>query len=190
MKIKPVFNKESQLFVWEINDINLPNDIDEQLSNIEWNPYYTDNDGHPVGRYIGNDICIGNYTDTALLEIKNHLVNDIFYENIHQAWPGGYLKNYDMSNQSHSIIKDISNTDMGEHWDNFLVYGVFIFNLKDNPEARTTYYDFKSEKLIYQGPTKKGSGVFHLNSAACLHNGYNRGNEDRIISMTVLDVKN
>jgi len=189
MKIKPVFNKESQLFVWEINDINLPIDIDEQLSNIEWKPYYTDNDGHPVGRYFAH-INNTNYVDTTLLEIKNHLVNDIFYENIHQAWPDDYLKNYDMSNQTHSIIKDISNTDMGEHWDSFLVYGVFIFNLKDNPEARTTYYDFKSQKLIYQGPTKKGSGIFHLNSAACLHNGYNRGNEDRIISMTVLDVRN
>jgi len=190
MKIQPVFDKESQLFVWEISDISLPMDIDNKLSNIEWISYYANIEENSARRYIGNDIGIGNYTDTALLEIKNHLVNDIFYENIHQAWPDDYLKNYDIPKNTHSIIKDIPNTDMGEHWDNFLIYGVFIFNLKDNPNARTAYYDFKTETLLYEGPTKKGTGIFHLNSAACLHSGYNKGNEDRIISMTVLSVKN
>lgn len=189
MKITPVFNKESQLFVWEISDITLPNNIDTQLSNIKWNPYQEPTEGQPVGRYVG-EVNIDEYTDNALSELYNQITKNIFYENIHQAFSIDYIKKYNVLNKTHSIIKDIADTDMGPHWDNFLVFGVFIYNLKDNPNARTTYYDYKTEELIYEGPTKKGTGIFHINSIACLHSGHNKGNEERIISMTILDVKN
>lgn len=189
MKITPVFDKESQLFVWEIGDIQLPNDIDIQLSDVVWNSYGESTEGQPVSRYIG-EFNIDEYTTNSLSEIHGELKKNIFYENIHQAFSVDYIKKYNILDNSHSIIKDTVDTDMGPHWDNFLVFGVFIYNLKDNPNARTTYYDYKTEELIYEGPTKKGTGIFHINSAACLHSGHNKGNEERIISMTVLHVKN
>ena len=189
MKITPVFDEESQLFVWEISDINLPNDIDTKLSHMRWNPYCEELDGQPASRYIG-DSNIDEYTSNTLSVIYKQITKNIFYKNIHEAFSIDYIKKYNILNTSHSIIKDLSGTDMGAHWDNFLVFGVFIYNLKDNADARTSYYDYKTEKLIYEGPTKKGTGVFHINSAACLHSGHNKGNEERVISYTVLDVKN
>ena len=56
---------------------------------------------------------------------------------------------------------------MSRHIDNRFVLGVLIINLQDNPDSTCTNFwsnNWEDNDPWYKSPTKKGTGVFMLNS--------------------------
>ena len=65
------------------------------------------------------------------------------------------------------ILNDLPGFNMSRHIDNRFVLGVLIINLQDNPDSTCTNFwsnNWEDNDPWYKSPTKKGTGVFMLNS--------------------------
>ena len=71
---------------------------------------------------------------------------------------------------------------MDKHLDNRIIAGVLIINLVDNPEETGTKFSPTFDEVTkYQAPTKKGSGIFFLNSHNMWHSIENNSDRNRYI---------
>lgn len=96
------------------------------------------------------------------------------------------------------IIKDEPGFSMRAHFDNNAVVGNIFFNLVDNDNVSTEFFNtfttFHKEvldeetNLMYVAPTEAGRGVFFLNSSHLYHNITNRTNKSRFVINAVVFV--
>lgn len=88
-----------------------------------------------------------------------------------------------------TIIKDVPGSHMGYHLDNRAMFGVLIINVIDNPPGvSTTFSRTYNGEILYQAPTKKGSGVFFLNTHEMWHKIENFSSHDRYTIMRMVGV--
>jgi hypothetical protein len=77
------------------------------------------------------------------------------------------------------IFMDTPGVVMNTHFDDRITFGTFILNLNDNSKS-TKFHDYRNNnKIIYEAPKEKGTGVFFLNNENSLHSYIHNGNENR-----------
>lgn len=182
MILTPVFEKESTQFVWEIDNFNLPDDIDILIDNSEWE-FYNQYEGSN-NRYITQLTELHPYMENATKIIQELIRNQTHY-NYQWTWPSYFTSKCKLrAHESTLYLKDTPGFNMGIHIDNMLVFGTLIVNLRDCENSRTVYYsDNRGSEITYKGPTQKGTGIFHLNGFDLHHTGLNEGSDDRYIAM-------
>jgi hypothetical protein len=93
------------------------------------------------------------------------------------------------SAENFTILKDLPGSAMGSHLDNRAMFGAFIINLIDNPAGASTVFSrtFNGE-MLYQAPTKKGDGVFFINTHEMWHKIENFSSDDRYVIIRMVGV--
>ena len=184
--------------VWELTEFDLPelaidSLLDTSVANVLQNnskrePNHLDWDNpnhfHFKERWFG-------HTN----KIQKYLKSERAYEECTELlsmWPNRFERfEWGQGEQSIQIIHDRSGFKMSPHIDNRMVIGVVIINLQDNPKDSGT--TFHKEPLVsspwYNGPTKKGTGVFFLNNWNSWHSIENNG-VDRLIAYDVMPLSN
>jgi len=187
MIIKPS-SKISDYPVFEITEIEIPEVITQQINTGEWVPH---NHNKPSDQlYIPNgrskmDLT-PELTSLALYVSKQVglYINKQKDYNINKEFPEYYLTKKDLQFFQAEYVRDDPGYDMGKHLDNRIMFGTLIINLADNDKSHTRYYDGKnSEEPIYNGPSTKGTGVFHINTHKVYHDGVNKGDGYRYITI-------
>ncbi len=115
------------------------------------------------------------FSDDFLYDIVNKIYNENPYT-MERIWPlntdrYGVFTNFlkEQVNITTSIFMDTPGFELIKHFDNRLVFGNFILNLIDNPVS-TKFYDYtRNDRLIYEAPYKKGTGVFFVNYENTYH---------------------
>ena len=88
-----------------------------------------------------------------------------------------------------TIFMDTPGFNLNTHFDNRLTFGNFILNLNDNPNS-TKFHDYRNNnKIIYEAPTEKGTGVFFLNHENTFHSYIHNGNENRYVMVSTVIMK-
>lgn len=194
MKIKRVDGLKS---VFEIIEI----DININISDFNDSDFVYQ-DGFELPQYRKTlkfyDGLSNNFFQKFLKEFDSEFKKIINEDDIGEWYSLDYFKNYDFTINGFggaSINKDSSYFNMGPHIDGKQGILTGIINLKDNPNAHTVYYHkevkdnlYKTEEL-YRGPSKKGTGVFHINRPNLWHTGINKGNQERFQMMMYFPYK-
>ena len=191
MNFTPVINFDKSKYpIWEINNINIPDELYKSVQNGGWSPYSPEGSKYnpqPKTRFILENY---DYSITKDLSIQ---INDFISKQ----------KDYDLQlvdNYHPDIIprrirsltwriepvKDILGYKLGVHLDYKVGIGTAIINLRDNKTVTEYFADEKGEKLIYKGTGKKGTGVIHLNTPYTYHRVRNTSGENRYILHCVL----
>lgn len=89
------------------------------------------------------------------------------------------------------VMKDEAGYSMEKHFDNRAVFGNIFFNLTDNGNTSTEFYNTfttgykevlnKDTNLMYKGPNKKGQGIWFMNNSHLLHSINNSGDQNRFV---------
>lgn len=93
------------------------------------------------------------------------------------------------------ILLDGGGFYMEPHLDNRDVFAVVIVNLQDNPEGSGTQMISPFERrpsmkdqTVYQGPTKKGTGILFFNNWNTWHRIENNSNKNRLIAYYTIGI--
>lgn len=192
MNIKPIFSSDQKkLFAWELSDVTIPDPVEELINANEFTDYNTSK--QPGGLSHPSSRLKLNVEDNTVYDLFRGLSMELFYFIINQkdyiidsVWPATFIesiKNRQLSLFGTEIVRDDPGFAMGKHLDNNATFATYLLNLRDNNDAFSEYWDYKDEnKLLYEGPSKKGTGVLHINSPYLLHQGSNKGSEYRYIA--------
>ena len=198
MKITPVFNDPNAVPIWSIEDIEIPNPIQDACQQKDtWIAY----PGHKNGRYNHKEehlLCYGLKVNN-LEKINNTLIhflkNQQDYDFDSYFPVAKFQSKLDDSKFVFNIVRDNPGFKQGPHKDNRFVMCSTIINLVDNDEgAGTYYYDYfdyytkDKQTLIYKGPSKKGTGLLHVNTCVNLHEGWNNTESNRFIAFGNIEV--
>lgn len=169
--------------VFEINDIDLGNYFSKGNFN-QWDIHYKRKDALRLRSTSNFDAKLHQHL-TDLFQDINDQVHKLIKQSKIDWWPYDYVEKYDFGYKrgTISVYKDSSNFNMGLHIDNGLSFATSIINLQDNEGAHTVYYDNNTHEEIYRGPSKKGSGVIHINQPGLLHTGVNESDDERFFLM-------
>jgi hypothetical protein len=169
MKMTSVHN---EIPVWEVSDFDLPH--------VDWvdtgcNDQGNNNPLKELRRVCNVGLNSQAYTDftdawdghTTYLE--NFLREDV---NKHEFFKPIWMDRLDNITftpltTSLVVIQDLPGFQMSRHIDNRFVLGVLIINLQDNPKSTCTNFwsnNLDDKEPWYKSSTKKGTGVFMLNS--------------------------
>lgn len=183
MKIKRVSEVKS---VFEISDIEFYDIMD--IDNFNLDDFELDG-GHENDMYRkyrllhDGDAPQIKLLDNIFRELEISLKEILTPDDIGDWYSFDYVKKYDFSISGYSINLDSPYFNMGPHVDGEHGLSTLIINLKDNPGAHTIYYnpnqDLGDLKEIYRGPSKKGTGVIHINRPDLLHSGINESENER-----------
>lgn len=190
MKFKPVFPKDKFMFVWEVTDVDIPDELNSIRDTDTWVPYGIRVNGQPMDRliYEGNPREVENLLNDLRVKCTEHIKTQKDYDLVNATWPQFLLDAIPPNAFYPSLVKDLPGMSMGLHIDNHAMIGTFIINLEDNPDSGTQYFDLEkkiAEGYIFKngskeypepdyiGPTKKGTGILHLNSPYLWHTGAN-----------------
>lgn len=88
-----------------------------------------------------------------------------------------------------SVVFDQNTYSMGRHVDNRLIVGNFIVNLRDNDNSTRFYNGVNASESYYSAPTKKGKGVFFLNTEETTHSIDIQSSRERNIMMVALTIR-
>lgn len=127
-----------------------------------------------------------------------NIVNKIYENNPYtfgRIWPlnqqkYGIFTNFlkERVNITTSIFMDTPEFELVKHFDNRLVFANFILNLVDNPVS-TKFYDYrKNDRLIYEAPYKKGTGVFFVNYENTYHSYKNDSFKNRYALISCMNL--
>lgn len=191
MNIEPVFSSDqNKLFAWELSDVDIPEQIEDLINTHEFVDYNSIKSGgldQPSSRYklnVDNKTIYDIFSDLSK-QLFNFLVNQNDYI-IDSVWPKPFIESIKARQQTlfgTEVIRDDPGFEMGKHLDNNVIFATFLINLRDNNNAYSEYWDYKDEnKLLYEGPSKRGTGVLHINSPCLLHQGSNKSTEYRYIA--------
>jgi hypothetical protein len=174
--------------VFEITEIEIPEVITQQINTGEWVSYNhnkpSDQLYHPSGR---SKMDVTPELRTLALYVSRQVgqyINKQKDYNINNEFPEYYLTKKDLQFFGVEYVRDDPGYDMGKHLDNRLMFGTLIINLADNNKSHTRYYDGEnSRESIYNGPSSKGTGAFHINTRKVYHDGVNKGDGYRYIAL-------
>ena len=196
MVIKPALDFNHSHFIWELSEIDIPDNLISLIDNGNFerlnDSLDKDFNKNSPARYKFESMPSPEEHNAYVRKIFNRIIpSTILTEDydMSRVWPFHFRKKVAEANppMGGDIIKDKPGFSMSVHLDNNVVLGTALLNLKDNPNSYTEYYsDFSGENCIYRGPSKKGTGTFHYNSPYLFHNGFNKGTEDRLIAYSSL----
>ena len=151
--------------IWEVEYINLPDDYfikGLKYQEIDLKRQF----------YIWGD------------EIGDKIINNLQLENIKDE-----LINHDVVNLESMVImvRDKPTYSLTPHYDNNRVYGVIIINTTDNNNSTVFYND--NDEVIYTNSSKKGKGIFFLNTSKTKHSYINDSSENRYAVICTLHHK-
>lgn len=199
----------SKFPVWGVNVDNIPFDREFFENPDIWKNNSLSNQNYTVypserKEYIdGSDKNFDNW----FLEFKNNNnILELIIENIEQESnivhfyreypiedkgirPGEFIKKH--CNILYRVMKDEAGYTMNKHFDNRAVFGNIFFNLTDNGNTATEFFNTFStgynevldpnSNLMYKGPIKKGEGIWFMNNPHLLHSIDNRGELNRFV---------
>ena len=151
--------------VWEVSDFDLPT--------VDWQHDCILDQGNNSPVKDLRRLC--KIDDDSFLEAWNSHTQQLEtflseeaeeIETVKPLWMGT-LKGIQVGVVGLSVINDFPGFKMSRHLDNRGVVGVLIINLQDNPENSSTNFwshNWDDKDPWYTSPTKKGAGVFMLNS--------------------------
>lgn len=151
--------------IWEVEYTNLPDDDfikNLKYQEIDYNRQF----------YIWGD------------ETGDRIINNLQLDNIKNE-----LNTHDVDNLESMVImvRDKPTYSLPPHYDNNRVYGVIIINTTDNKNS-TVFYN-ENDEIIYTNSSKKGSGVFFLNTSKTKHSYTNDLSGNRYAAICTLHHK-
>jgi hypothetical protein len=151
--------------IWEVEYINLPDDYlikGLKYQEIDLKRQF----------YIWGD------------ELGDKIINNLQLENIKDE-----LINHDVLNLESMVImvRDKPTYSLTPHYDNNRVYGVIIINTTENNNSTVFYND--NDEVIYTNSSKKGKGIFFLNTPKTKHSYINDSGENRYAVICTLHHK-
>lgn len=182
--------------VFEISDVHIPEHIAKEfLLGLEYINHYENGNNIRAKAHINLELeeFIESTINALSIKFREALL-ELSATDFHHWWPTDIYEcfdfGYDSDLVSAGIFKDSPNFNMGMHVDNGLSLGTSIINLV-NQNAYTVYYtDDTGNSISYKGPTKRGTGIVHLNHPGLWHSGYNEADEERFILMAYYAVNN
>lgn len=206
MKFKPSVAEHHPAygFVFDI-------DILEDLYNIGWSEEYFKNTdaskfktnlAQPNTRSV---LDLTDYSDGVCNSIYNNIFSydnivrilqydDQVYDRFFRLYP--FRDNHDLLSFCKSYFNvhccvtfDQTTYKLGKHVDNRLIIGNFIINLRDNDDSTKFWLSTYSTDSYYTAPTKKGTGVFFLNTEQTTHSIDIHSEKERSVLMVALTVK-
>ena len=202
MKITPVFSDPKALPIWKLEDVVIPKFI--QGACLEEDPWISYPEYHGwigvpgleqmvvgmSGRYLHKD---KEYCDHKFKNINEELVEFLKVQqdyDFNKDYPvTGFQQKLEHSRFRFDTVRDNPGFRQTPHVDNRLIMCTALINLSDNDEGAGTYYydyfDFYTkgkQTLIYTGPSKKGTGLLHVNTCVNLHEGWNNTESNRFIA--------
>ena len=128
---------------------------------------------------------MNSLSDENLYKIIDELYesNEFWFSRSWKVNKNKYSSMYDFVKNNTYIAKYIFMDSPGfilnTHFDDRITFGTFILNLNDNPKS-TKFHDYRNNnKIIYEAPKEKGTGIFFLNNENSLHSYIHNGNENR-----------
>lgn len=116
---------------------------------------------------------------SQLKDISDHVKNSSDYD-IEYLWFDQF-ENLEPKDKF-SYLCDKPQWSMTRHLDNRGVVAGLIVNLIDNPEGTgTSFSQTYDGEILYSGPTKKGSGIFFINTHELWHEIKNFSDNNRYI---------
>lgn len=126
------------------------------------------------------------------------IINTIYESNpttFGRVWPlnenkYGVFTNFlkEQVNITTSICMDTPGWELKKHFDNRFVFANFILNLVDNPVS-TKFYDYRrNDKLIYEAPYKKGTGILFINYENTYHSYKNDSFKNRYALISCMNL--
>lgn len=122
-----------------------------------------------------------------IYESNNHIMGRIWPLNENKY---GVFSNFlkERVNITTSIFMDTPGFELRTHFDNRFVFANFILNLADNPVS-TKFYDYRrNDRLIYEAPYKKGTGVFFVNYENSYHSYKNDSFKNRYALISCMNL--
>ena len=193
MKITPVFNDLNAIPVWNIEDIEIPDSIQDACQQKDaWLAYTR----HKNGRYVHKEeYWLSNSLEKIGYSLIHFLKNQQDYNFDSYYSVTKFQSKLENSKFGFNIVKDNPGFKQDPHLDSRFVMCSTIINLVDNDEgAGTYYYDYfdyytkDKQTLIYKSPTKKGTGTLHVNTCVNLHEGWNNTESNRFIAFGNIEV--
>tara|TARA_Y100000385_G_C13096050_1_gene641378 strand:+ start:919 stop:1533 length:615 start_codon:yes stop_codon:yes gene_type:complete len=188
--------------VWELSNVTLPDlDVPALYNNSTEKLLPMSQKREPMDLVEGNDNHLKFQTewlkhcDTIQTFLKDGSAYKECVE-LQPMWPNGFARfDWPRHLSCIQIMHDRDGFNMGSHIDNRTVVGVVIINLQDNPiGSGTSFHRYTDphnvEDSWYQGPTKKGTGVFFLNNWNTWHSVNNSGGGDRLIAYNIIPLSN
>ena len=151
--------------IWEVEYVNLPDDY--FIKGLKYQEIDLKRQFYIWGDEIGDKII----KNLQLENIKDELIN------------------HDVVNLESMVImvRDKPNYSLPPHYDNNRVYGVIIINATDNNNSTVFYND--NDEVIYTNSSKKGKGIFFLNTSKTKHSYINDSSENRYAVICTLHHK-
>lgn len=199
MKLKPVLEKNSKRFIWEISDVEIPEILTNLIETREFVSYNSDTgEGslkHQETRYklLDKDYKVNEILNSIVQPAIVSILSSSDYI-LDSVWPPFFIDDLrkNIPFFGGEVVKDLPGHKMSNHLDNNLMFASCILNLKDNNNCVTEYYkDSTGKQVIYRSKSEnnKGVGTIHLNSPYLYHNGFNRSNEERIVAFCNICLK-
>lgn len=182
--------KIDNLPVFEITDINFENYFNKEDLEPFWNKFFQNSTDDKSYRMRAPLIDSNLDFSKKLFEEINEKIKPIILNSHFEWWPKDYVDSYSFEindNVGTGVYLDSPHFHMGNHIDNGLSFGTCILNLEDNDGAHTVYYNMNEEE-IYRGPSKRGTGILHINQPTLLHTGINESEKERYFLMTYYKV--
>lgn len=196
--------------LWEIKVNNIPFDReffennklwkDNLLTGQNYTYYPSERKEYIEGSSQELDTWLSNFKkeNDILEKVINNFENyDSNIEHFFREFPiedKGLKPSYYIRKHCHvlyRVMKDEGGYKMEKHFDNRAVFGNMFFNLVDNGDTGTEFFNTFSTgykdvidsdtNLMYKGPTKKGEGIWFMNNSHLLHSIKNRGNINRYV---------
>lgn len=200
---------------WElsVNDVNFKRDIldqphlwkDNALVGQKNISYKSERKEYIEGTYPELDTWFKTFKeDNNILDIiTDHFTNDEKNSGyFHREFPiedkGISIKEFLSKRCSYfyRIMKDEPGFKMNIHFDNRAVLGNIFFNLVDNDNCSTEFFNTfttfykqvldEETNLLYTAPTQQGKGVFFLNNAHMYHTIKNTTDQNRFVVNVVV----
>lgn len=178
--------------IWTF-DITTQHDLEPYVRSAQYQKFNSmlpiDNRQHYIqGSDTTLDQTISILDSLVFTKIKELVFNDPFEQPFKDRWPVTQDQFDSKFFAMTTLFKDPPNFSMGKHLDNQHVMGNAIINLTDN-DSSTIFLDYQNPKnKVFSTKGTKNTGVFFLNTPACLHTIENQ-HSDRYISNTVLMIK-
>ena len=182
--------------VFEISDIKFPDELDLKDPENVWHQHFVGvhpDTGEECIRESAQqlNLVLDEFYKNFLKELGKLLKDKIaeqFTKDIVTWWPESFIQEYIFEEQQINIFRDSPNFNMGLHVDNGLSLGTCVINVTDS-NSYTEYYESDSDEVVaYRGPSKKGTGIVHINQPGLWHSGINNGPDERYIMMSYFSV--
>lgn len=202
MNITPVFDDPNAVPIWKLEGIEIPKFIEKACTqDTSWISYpifqgwdkIPGMEGFVAGmkdRYLHEENVYCNHKLSKIgTELVEFLKTQKDYDFDDDFPSSTFNEKLETNRFKFDTVKDGPRFRQTPHVDNRYIMCTALINLADNAEGAGTYYydyfDFytqKKERIIYQGPSKKGTGLLHVNTCRNLHEGWNNTDSDRFIA--------